>query len=314
MAGARPFRVPFRPIDRGPHNARHTTSVPHEDQKRPGTTRNDRNQNRLLRLDFGRFSLVSGYPRNGRRRTHNPKVAGSNPAPATESPGQRTANQGFYRSRRAFFRFMLSCSNVSTRAFVEPMTFGFLRSARISTQGDAGLRIGQINAPKSISPLENANALPPHTLHRSGEDFLDLAASLRTHISANEIGGQRVRAASLNVQCRRARDVLALRDRRSGPTRGTSGTNSSRSWEHLTPNKGSCIQTRVSAHLQRQRCAAEKVPIIVGSSPRLGPPVTSIHMFTGILALGGRRLRLEFGRGSGCWSRIAWRFRATFLP
>ena len=42
------------------------TPIPHsyhsEDQKRPGTTRNDRWQNRLLRLGLGRFSLVSGHP------------------------------------------------------------------------------------------------------------------------------------------------------------------------------------------------------------------------------------------------------------
>ena len=41
------------------------TSVPQEDQKQPGTTRPDREQKRLLRLVFGRFSLVSEYPRNG---------------------------------------------------------------------------------------------------------------------------------------------------------------------------------------------------------------------------------------------------------
>ena len=31
---------------------------------------------------------------------HNPKVAGSNPAPATKSPGRRLVGQGFYRVMR----------------------------------------------------------------------------------------------------------------------------------------------------------------------------------------------------------------------
>jgi hypothetical protein len=35
---------------------------------------------------------------------HNPKVAGSNPAPATKSPGQCNAGQGFYRSPAPFYR------------------------------------------------------------------------------------------------------------------------------------------------------------------------------------------------------------------
>jgi hypothetical protein len=47
--------------------------------------------------DAGWSSLVA-------RRAHNPKVAGSNPAPATKSPGQRVADQGFYRVRRFFYR------------------------------------------------------------------------------------------------------------------------------------------------------------------------------------------------------------------
>ena len=95
-----PFEHPFRVVCQAMEANGHTTSVPHEDQKRPGTTRSERRQKRLLGLEFGRFSLVSGCPGNGGRRTHNPKVAGSNPAPATKSPGQRLADQGFYRSGR----------------------------------------------------------------------------------------------------------------------------------------------------------------------------------------------------------------------
>ena len=48
---------------------------------------------------FRAFRLVSQHP-----GSHNPKVAGSYPAPATESPGQRTAGQGFYRVMRFFYR------------------------------------------------------------------------------------------------------------------------------------------------------------------------------------------------------------------
>ena len=48
--------------------------------------------------DAGWSSLVA-------RRAHNPKVAGSNPAPATnEGPGQRTADRGFYRLPALFYR------------------------------------------------------------------------------------------------------------------------------------------------------------------------------------------------------------------
>jgi hypothetical protein len=59
-------------------------------------------------------------------RSHNAKVAGSNPAPATKSPGQRTADRGFYRLAVVFPRVSTFSSSVSTRAFVGPLTFGFL--------------------------------------------------------------------------------------------------------------------------------------------------------------------------------------------
>ena len=42
---------------------------------------------------FRAFPQVSEHP----ALAHNPKVAGSNPAPATKSPGQRNAGQGFSR-------------------------------------------------------------------------------------------------------------------------------------------------------------------------------------------------------------------------
>jgi hypothetical protein len=41
---------------------------------------------------------------DGLRMTHNPKVAGSNPAPATICPGQRIAGRGFYRVAAVFSR------------------------------------------------------------------------------------------------------------------------------------------------------------------------------------------------------------------
>ncbi len=69
-------------------------------------------------IDAGWSSLVA-------RRAHNPKVAGSNPAPATESPGQRPADRGFYRQAVFFSRVSTVSSTVSTRAFVAPVTFGF---------------------------------------------------------------------------------------------------------------------------------------------------------------------------------------------
>jgi len=57
---------------------------------------------------------------------NNPKVAGSNPAPPVKSPGQWTAGQGFYRFGVFFSRVSTGSSNAPTRAFVTPMTFGFL--------------------------------------------------------------------------------------------------------------------------------------------------------------------------------------------
>ena len=60
-----PFDNPFDRSTQRADLVHDPTSVPQEDQKRPGTTRNDRGQNRLLRLGFGRFSLVSGHPRTG---------------------------------------------------------------------------------------------------------------------------------------------------------------------------------------------------------------------------------------------------------
>ena len=54
------FEFPFDPSIVARTDARRTTSVPQEDQKRPGTTRNDQWHKRLLRLGFGRFSLVTG--------------------------------------------------------------------------------------------------------------------------------------------------------------------------------------------------------------------------------------------------------------
>ena len=60
-----PFRPPFRDGEASRQPDGHPTSIPQDDQKRPGTTRTDRKQKRLLGLGFGRFSLVSGHLRNG---------------------------------------------------------------------------------------------------------------------------------------------------------------------------------------------------------------------------------------------------------
>ena len=50
------------------------------------------------------MSRVCPGQRNHPESAHNPKVAGSNPAPATESPGQRLADEGFYRHLTLFYR------------------------------------------------------------------------------------------------------------------------------------------------------------------------------------------------------------------
>jgi hypothetical protein len=55
-----PFENPFEIVWQRSGGILHPTSIPQEDQRRPATTRADRKHTRLLRLGFGRFSLVSG--------------------------------------------------------------------------------------------------------------------------------------------------------------------------------------------------------------------------------------------------------------
>ncbi len=109
------------------------------------------------------------FPGQRALQTHNPKVAGSNPAPATESPGQRAADRGFYRSEEFFSRVSTASSTVSTRAFVAPMTFGFLRMGSLVVYGfdlhaggDAvgGHRVGRVGvAEPSVMALDGIRSL-----------------------------------------------------------------------------------------------------------------------------------------------------------
>ena len=103
----RPCRGPFRHPFEMEKRADSQTAIPHPYHRR---TRNDREQpettggrKRLLRLGFGRFSLVSGHPRNGWCLiTRRSRV--QIPPPLLKSPGQRNAGQGFYRVMRFFYR------------------------------------------------------------------------------------------------------------------------------------------------------------------------------------------------------------------
>ena len=56
----------------------------------------------LARESPGRrhFLRLAGAQRDGLKRAHNPKVAGSNPAPATKSPVQSLVRPGFSSVRR----------------------------------------------------------------------------------------------------------------------------------------------------------------------------------------------------------------------
>ena len=87
---------------------RTSMSIPHPYHRR---TRNVREQpettggrNACYGWLSAGFPWSAGTPEMGGARPHNPKVAGSNPAPATESPGQRPADQGFYRLGAFFYR------------------------------------------------------------------------------------------------------------------------------------------------------------------------------------------------------------------
>ena len=55
-----PFENPFEIVWQRSGGILHPTSIPQEDQKRPAMTGYVQRSKRLLRLGFGRFSLVSG--------------------------------------------------------------------------------------------------------------------------------------------------------------------------------------------------------------------------------------------------------------